>query len=75
MNKNDVKTKCKYKRWLSVFWGSWKYERNGSHAKLTWSPSGVTYFAREPLRLYSYETQKMQLHDPKKVNWNLKVKR
>ena len=48
MNKNDVKTKCKYKRWISFFWGSWKYERNGPRAKLTWSPSGVTYFARDP---------------------------
>ena len=39
MNKNDVKTKCKYKTWISFFWGSWKYERNGSRAKLTWRPN------------------------------------
>ena len=35
MSKNDVNTKCKYKRWLSFFWHSSKYERNGFHAKLT----------------------------------------
>ena len=29
MNKNDVKTKFKYKRWISFFWGSFKFERNG----------------------------------------------
>ena len=23
-------------RWISFFWDSWKYERNGSRAKLTW---------------------------------------
>ena len=31
----------KYKRWISFFWGSWKYERNGSRAKLTWDPLAV----------------------------------
>ena len=35
LNKNDVKTKYKYKRWIPFFWGLWKYERNRSHAKLT----------------------------------------
>ena len=34
MNKTDVKTKCKYKRWISFFWGSSKYERNESRANL-----------------------------------------
>ena len=27
-------------RWISFFWGSWKYKRNGSRVKLTWRPSG-----------------------------------
>ena len=35
MNKNNVNSKCKYRRWISVFWGSSKYECNGSLAKLT----------------------------------------
>ena len=58
MNKNDVKTKCKYMRWISFFWGSRKYERNGSRAKLT----GVTYFARDPLRSYFHEPQKNEIY-------------
>ena len=61
LNKNDVKTKYKYKR-ISFFWESWKYERNGSHAKLTWRPSGVTYFARNPLRSYFHEPQKIEIY-------------
>ena len=36
MNKNDVKTKCKYKRRILFFSSSSKYERNGSRIKLTW---------------------------------------
>ena len=44
MNKNDVKTKCKYKRWISFFWGSWKYERNGPRAKLTWRSKSAAPF-------------------------------
>ena len=28
--------------------GSWNHEYFGSLAKLTWSPSGFTYFARDP---------------------------
>ena len=39
-DKKDLKTKYKYKKWISFFWGSWKYERNGSRLKLTWRPSG-----------------------------------
>ena len=62
MNKNDVKTKCKYKRWISFSWGSSKYERNGSRAQLTWRPSGVTYFACVPLRSYFYEHQKNEIY-------------
>ena len=62
MNKNDVKTKCKYKRLISFFWGSSKYERNGSRAKLTWHPSGVTYFARDPLCSYVYEPHKNEIY-------------
>ena len=34
------------------FWGSSKYKRNGSRAKLTWRSSGVVYFARDLLRSY-----------------------
>ena len=52
MNKNDVKPKSKYKRWISFFWGLSKYERNRSRAKFMWSHSGVTYFARDPLPSY-----------------------
>ena len=54
MVKNDVKTKYKYKRWISFFWGSWKYERNGS--------KGVTYFARDPLRSYFNEPAKNEIY-------------
>ena len=49
------------------FWGSWKYERNGSHAKLTWHPSGVTYFARDPLHSYFHEPQKNEIYFLSKV--------
>ena len=62
MNKNDAKTKCKYKRWISIFWGSWKYERNESRAKLTWHISGVTYFAWDPLHSYFHELQKNEIY-------------
>ena len=62
MNKNDAKTKHKHKRWSSFFWGSWKYEPNRSHAKLTWHPLGVTYFACDPLRSYFHEPQKNEIH-------------
>ena len=62
MNKNDVKTKRKYKRWISFFWGSWKYKRNGSRAKLTWRPLGITYFARDLLRSYFHELQKNKIY-------------
>ena len=62
MVKNDVKTKYKYKRWISFFWDSRKYERNGSRAKLTWRPSGITYFARDPLRPYFQEPQKNEIY-------------
>ena len=62
MNINDVKTKCKYKRWISFFWGSWKYEHNGSRAKLTWRPSDVTYFADDLLRSYFHERQKNEIY-------------
>ena len=50
MNKNNVKTKYKYKRC------------NGSHTKLTWSPSGVTYFARDPLRSFFHDPQKNEIY-------------
>ena len=56
MSKNDVKTKCKFKRWISFFWGSSKYERKGSH------PSGVTYVVRDPLRSNLYESQKNEIY-------------
>ena len=62
MDKNDEKTKCKYKRWSSFFWGSSKYECNEYREKLTWHPPGVTYFARDPLRLYIYEPQKNEIY-------------
>ena len=65
MNLNDVKTKCKYKRWISFFWGSLKYERNEFHAKLTWHPSCVIYFARDPLHSYFDEPQKKWNSFPK----------
>ena len=67
MNKKDVKTECKCKRWISFFWGSSKYERNGSRAQLTWSPSSVTYFARDPLRSYFYELQKNEIYFLSKI--------
>ena len=70
MNKNDVKTQCKYKRWISFFWGSWKYERNGSRAKLTWRPLGVTYFARDPLRSYFHEPQKNEIYFLNEPRWS-----
>ena len=67
MNKNDVKTQCKYKRWISFFRGSWKYERNESLAKLT-------YF--DPLRSYFHEPQKNEIYflkNPKvKYKYDLK---
>ena len=49
-----MKTKCKYNRWISFSWGSWKYECNRSRAKLTWCPN----FASDPLRSYFHEPQK-----------------
>ena len=39
-----------------------EYERNGSRAKLTWRPSGVTYFAGDPLRSYFHEPQKTEFY-------------
>ena len=36
MNKNNLETKCKYKRWILFFWHSSQCERNGSHAKIMW---------------------------------------
>ena len=39
-----------------------EYERNGSRAKLTWRPLGVTYFARDPLRSYFHEPQKNEIY-------------
>ena len=62
MNQNDVKSVNMYKRWILFFWGSWKYERNGSRAKLTWRPSGITYFARDPLRSYFHEPQENEIY-------------
>ena len=47
-------------RWISFFWGSWKYERNRSCAKLTCS--GITSFARVPLRSYFHEPQKNEIY-------------
>ena len=57
-----TKTKCKYKRWISFFLDSSNYERNRSRAQLTWRPSGVTYFARDPLRSYFYEPQENEIY-------------
>ena len=57
MNKNDVKTKYKYKSCIWFYWNSSKYECNESRAKLTWRPSDATYFARHPLRSYFDECQ------------------
>ena len=65
MTKNYVKTKCKYKRWISFFWGSSKYERNGSRAKFTWRP----YFARDPLRSYFDEPQENEIYFLNDVAW------
>ena len=72
MNKTDVKTKCKYRRWISFFWGSSKYERNGSRTSkyerngsrtvLMWRPSDVSYFARDPLCSYFDEPQKNEIY-------------
>ena len=54
---NGCKTNCKYKRWISFFWGSSKYKRNLSRAKFTWRPLGVTYFAHDPSSSYFDEPQ------------------
>ena len=35
---------------------------NGSRAMLTWRPSGITYFARDPLRSYFHEPQKNEIY-------------
>ena len=43
-------------------WGSSKYERNGSRAKLTWHTSGITYFACDPLRSYFDEPHKNEIY-------------
>ena len=37
----------------------WTQRVTGSHAKLTWRYSGVSYFARDPLRSYFHEPQKI----------------
>ena len=58
----NIKTKRKDKKWLSFFWGSTKYEHNGSPAKCTWRPSGTTYFARDPLCSYFVEPQKNEIY-------------
>ena len=50
---NNEQKRCK---------NSSKHERNGSRAKLTWLPSGVTYFARDPLRSYIDEPQKNETY-------------
>ena len=59
MIKKDVKTKCKYKRWIPFFRGSWKYEHNttGPVQNL-----GVTYFACDLLHSYFHEPQKNEIY-------------
>ena len=62
MNKSDVKTKCKYKRWMSFFWGSWKYESNASHAKLMWR-KGHHLLCTWPVAFnYFHEVQKNKIY-------------
>ena len=38
-----------------------KCKNNGSRAKLTWHPLGVTYFARDTLHSYFDECQKIKI--------------
>ena len=49
MNKNDVKMKCKYKRCISFFWHSSKYESNGSRAQ-------------DPLCSYFHDCQQNEIY-------------
>ena len=41
---------------MNLIFLRWKYERNGSRAKLT------TYFARNPLRSYFHEPKKNEIY-------------
>ena len=47
--------------WISFFWHSTKYECNGSRAKLSWYPLGISYLARDPLPSYFDECQKNKI--------------
>ena len=60
MNKNDVKTKCKNNKCISLVWYSSKCERNGLHAKLTWHL--FTYIAQDLLRSYFDDCQKNEIY-------------
>ena len=60
--KSCKKTKYKYKKWIPFFCCSSKYKRNGSCARLMWSPLGITYFAWDPLRSYFDEQQKNEIY-------------
>ena len=60
MDKNDVKQSVNI--WDDFFWGSSKYERNGSRANLKWRSSGVIYFACDQLRSYFDEGQKNEIY-------------
>ena len=62
MNKTDVKTTCKYKRCISFFSHSSKYEGNGSRANFTRRPPVATYFVRDRLRSYFDECQKNDIN-------------
>ena len=42
--------------------GSWNHEYFGSLAKLTWSTSGFTYFARDPKYSWFHEHSKHWIH-------------
>ena len=57
MNKNDVKTKCKYKMNF-VFLRFMEVRKQRVPCKLNVTPLGITYFARDPLCSYFHEPQK-----------------
>ena len=62
MNKTDVKTTCEYKRCISFFSHSSKYDGNGSRANSMRRPPGATNFVRDRLRSCFDDCQKNNIY-------------
>ena len=60
MNKNDIKIKYKYKRWISFFWHLSKVWTQWVQCKVNMRP--FAYFALDPLRSYFDECQKNEIY-------------